>query len=129
MGGLEEAVAILRIAVSQSNSAASARFGLGDHGGVHAVEDGGVLEWFVLAFGDREHDEGWVFADIDEIVWTGAGCLDQDHGRKVSGIASQHSPRGMISRVPATVSSAALASVSLLAGQAGSRRRAGLEAG
>src|SRR5580704_10301976 len=65
MGGLEEAVAILRIAVSQSNSAPSARFGLGDHGRVHAVEDGGVLEWFVLAFGDREHDEAWVFADID----------------------------------------------------------------
>jgi hypothetical protein len=64
-----------------------------------------------------------------QIVWTGAGCLDQDHGRKVSGIASQHSPRGMISRMPATVSSAALASVSLLAGQADSRRRAGLEAG
>ena len=37
---------------------------LGDYGDVRAMEDGGIIERFVFAFGDREENEAQVFAQI-----------------------------------------------------------------
>jgi hypothetical protein len=103
---LAETARLARLQLAEIVTAASARFGLGDHDGVRRR-------------GFRRHRCRW--------CGPGQGVSIRITG-KVSGIWLFR-PRGMISRMVATVSSSALASVSLLAGQADSRRPAGLEAG